>query len=85
MGNNCDNCRKLGQTILMLQKCLEEKNKELDALGYVWCDGICKDGTYRYTEGELTLEMLQRAQRQVKRMERRLRNQGIVASQQDQQ
>lgn len=76
MSDDCQNCEKLGKTILMLQKCLEEKNKELDALGYVWCDGGCRGGAYRYTSGRLTADMVERARRNVERMERRLRNQG---------
>jgi hypothetical protein len=35
------------------------RNKELDALHYVWCDGGCSSGTHRYDNENLTEEIEQ--------------------------
>lgn len=47
---------------------LHRKNLELDALHYVWCDGGCPGGTHRYTDDEITEEMVQLAERNTKRL-----------------
>lgn len=57
-----------GRTIKILQDCLHEKNLDLDAMGFIWCDGGCEGGVYRYNNKELTEEILQRAEKNVKRM-----------------
>jgi len=51
-----------------LHKDLERKNKKLDALLWVWCDGGCDGGVNRYTPKELTLEMVETAERNTKRL-----------------
>lgn len=51
-----------------MQLSLESKNKELDALHYVWCNGGCEDGVHRWTENNLTEELLQIAERNVRRL-----------------
>lgn len=49
---------------------LERKNKELDALHYVWCNGGCDGGMHRFTTSQspLTEELVQHAERNTKRM-----------------
>lgn len=54
--------------ITIFQKCLEEKNKELDALHYVWCNGGCKGGVHRYHKEPLTKELVERAKRNTNRL-----------------
>jgi hypothetical protein len=52
--------------ITHIQKILEEKNKMLDALHYVWCDGGCGGGVHRYKEmanTPLTEEIVKKAER----------------------
>jgi iron only hydrogenase large subunit-like protein len=51
--------------ITNMRKCLEEKNKMLDALHYVWCDGGCIGGIHRYNamkDVELTEEIVKKAE-----------------------
>lgn len=59
---------KQGETIKRLQDNLHEKNIALDAMGFVWCDGGCEGGIYRYNDKELTEELLIKAENNVKRM-----------------
>lgn len=47
---------------------LAEKNRELDALHYVWCDGGCRGGAHRYAEDSLTLDIVARAIRNTDRL-----------------
>lgn len=47
---------------------LQEKNLELDAMHYVWCDGGCEGGAHRWTEGEITEDLVARAERQARRL-----------------
>lgn len=49
-------------------ECLREKNVALDALHYVWCDGGCRDGVHRWTEGEITEEIVLAAERNARRL-----------------
>lgn len=45
-----------------------ERNLELDALHYVWCDGGCKGGVHRWSDGEVTEELVQLAERNTARL-----------------
>lgn len=45
-----------------------ERNIELDALHFVWCDGGCKGGVHRYNHGELTEDIVIAAERNAKRL-----------------
>jgi hypothetical protein len=47
---------------------LAEKNRELDALHYVWCSGGCEDGIHRHTDEELTPDIVGRAIRNTTRL-----------------
>lgn len=40
--------KALAAQVTALNNALNEKNKELDALHYVWCDGGCESGAHRY-------------------------------------
>jgi len=51
-----------------LEKCLHNKNVALDAMQWVWCDGGCKTGVNRYTPNDLTLEIVEAAERNTKRL-----------------
>lgn len=54
--------------IRRLQVCLEEKNRALDALHYVWCSGGCKSGTHRWTEQSITESVVEEAERNTRRL-----------------
>ena len=49
-------------------KTLKRKNRLLDALGMVWCDGGCNGGFNRYGDVELTEEMVSEVERNTKRL-----------------
>lgn len=56
------------QQIRIMQTALESKNKALDAMHYVWCDGGCHTGTHRWTEQTITEEIVQEAERNTRRL-----------------
>lgn len=59
---------RLKHEVSHTNKCLREKNLELDALHYVWSDNGRPNGMHRWIEGELTEDLVSRAELQVKRM-----------------
>lgn len=60
--------RELKRQVRRQQEALERKNKELDALHYVWCSGGCDGGVHRYTREELTREIVEEAIRNTTRL-----------------
>jgi hypothetical protein len=62
--------RAQAREIQRLNEVLAQKNLDLDALSFVWCDGGCPHGVHRYSETKLTLEMLERVERNTKRLRR---------------
>lgn len=54
--------------ITRLRECLEEKNKQLDMLHHVWCNGGCNSGIHRTSENTLTEEQILRAERYIFRL-----------------
>jgi len=53
---------------------LHQKNVVLDSLHHIWCNGGCDEGVHRYQDGEITEEMVQVAEKEVKRMRKWLEN-----------
>ncbi len=45
-----------------------QRNLELDALHYVWCDGGCPGGTHRWAKNDLTAETVRFAVRNTQRL-----------------
>lgn len=62
--------RRQAADIRQMQLVLERKNRELDALHYVWCDGGCYRGVHRWTNTLVTKEMVEAAERQARRLRR---------------
>lgn len=60
--------RNQARTITNLQETLVQKNIDLDALHFVWCSGGCPSGIHRSSDVRLTEEMIQRAERNTKRL-----------------
>jgi len=57
--------------ITIMRESLECKNRELDALHYVWCNGGCGGGVHRYDSMkgvELTEEIVKIAERNTQRL-----------------
>ena len=56
-------------TVTYMQTQLERRNRELDALHYVWCDGGCRGGVHRFGEHPpLTKELVEEAVRNTQRL-----------------
>lgn len=53
-------------------KALRERNLQLDAMHWVWCDGPCKGGIHRWTEAKLTEELVAEAERNTRRLRTKL-------------
>ncbi|MFA5071073.1 MAG: hypothetical protein WC511_01730 [Candidatus Pacearchaeota archaeon] len=66
MNHGCFMCRSHKATITEMQSVLERKNKELDALHFVWCSGGCKGGVHRYHKEEVTEELVTLAEKNVR-------------------
>jgi hypothetical protein len=61
--------RLQARELTALNEVLHQKNLELDAMHFVWCDGSCPGGVHRFTEGaQITEELIQRAERNVARL-----------------
>jgi len=54
----------------------EERNRELDALHYIWCDGGCQSGAHRYcgSPDDITEEVVAAAERNTLRLRRWFQN-----------
>ncbi len=62
---------KLRREDTIKREALERKNRELDSLHYVWCDGGCGGGVHRYDDkgpDGLTEDVVKTAIRNVNRM-----------------
>jgi hypothetical protein len=60
--------RSQAATIRATQVALERKNRELDALHLVWCDGGCRSGVHRWTDEKVTGELVETAERNTRRL-----------------
>lgn len=70
-----EKARKQARELAVACHAAERRNRELDALHYVWCDGGCDSGVHRYGEHPpLTKEIVEEAQRYVTRLTRRWNN-----------
>jgi hypothetical protein len=58
------------QNIREMQRVLERKNRELDALHLVWCDGGCSGGMHRWTDEIITGDLVATAERNTARLRR---------------
>jgi hypothetical protein len=54
--------------ITSLQEGNERRNRELDALHYVWCSGGCPGGVHRWTGEKITKELVEAAERNTRRL-----------------
>jgi hypothetical protein len=62
--------RRQAAQIRQMQLVLERKNRELDALHYVWCDGGCAGGVHRWDNTLITREIVEAAERNARRLRR---------------
>jgi hypothetical protein len=59
---------RLKAEVTRLQSCLADRNRQLDAMHWAWCSGGCATGMHRWTDVELTNELIQTAEYGVSRM-----------------
>jgi hypothetical protein len=64
----------LKEEVAYLQDRNRERNIELDALHYVWCDGTCEAGVHRWTDTPLTKELVEAAVSNTNRLIRKWNN-----------
>ena len=59
-----------------------DRNRALDALHYVWCDGGCKGGVHRYcgSPDDITEEVVQTVERQAERLRNWFKNRKAKSS-----
>lgn len=53
---------------------LLRKNRELDAVGFVWCSGGCEGGVFRYDDCTLAEDQVRLVERNTKRLREWLNN-----------
>jgi hypothetical protein len=68
---------RMKDTIRWMQEALVHKNRALDAMHWVWCDGGCPGGVHRYPDedgimrhAELTEATVREAERNTQRLRR---------------
>lgn len=59
---------KLKKEIAKKDQALREKNLALDAMHFVWCNGCCNNGTHRWTEQNITEEIVREAELNTQRL-----------------
>lgn len=59
---------ELKRQVRIQQESLERKNRELDSMHYVWCDGGCETGVHRWDKSEVTEEIVALAEKNVQRL-----------------
>jgi hypothetical protein len=69
-GREADLISKLRAQIRQMQVAAERRNRDLDALHLVWCDGGCSSGVHRWSDGKITEELVQAAERNTQRLRR---------------
>lgn len=71
MTSDAETIKGLRRQLRIAQDALVKKNRELDAMHYVWCDGACARGVNRWCDEErITEDLVQRAERNVRRLRR---------------
>lgn len=60
--------RAQAREITNLTERLAQRNKDLDAMHFVWCSGGCTRGVHRHSDVRLTEELIQIAERNTKRL-----------------
>lgn len=69
-GRDANLIATLRDNIRQQQLVLERKNREMDALHYVWCDGGCPRGVHRWDDALITRELVEAAERNTRRLRR---------------
>jgi hypothetical protein len=70
LGREREHVDRLKVNVRSMQESLERKNRQLDALHMVWCDGGCSSGVHRWSDALVTRELVETAERNTKRLRR---------------
>jgi hypothetical protein len=62
--------KDLRRIVTQLEYDLARKNRELDTMHYVWCDGGCSGGVHRWSDALVTRELVESAERNARRLRR---------------
>lgn len=65
-----DKIASLKYPVTLKDRALHARNVALDGMAWVWCDGGCHSGVFRFTDMKLTDEMLAMIQRNTSRLQR---------------
>lgn len=60
--------KELRRQVGFKDETLARKNRELDALHYVWCDGGCNGGVHRWEDAPMNEEIVADAERNTRRL-----------------
>lgn len=71
--------QRLQAEVKSLNAVLARKNRELDALHYVWCSGGCDGGVHRFVPGQVTEEVVAAAERNTRRLRSWIENSKLRA------
>lgn len=72
--------RTLKREIDQKDRALHARNVALDGMAWVWCDGGCKAGTGRFSDIEITEEMVRMIEANTKRLRTWLTNRNYRAN-----
>jgi len=65
---SCPECKELRRQLTIQREANHARNIEMDALHFVWCDGGCEGGVHRWTKKELTMEIVEAAEKNTRRL-----------------
>lgn len=66
--------KKLRRELTIAKENNALRNKQLDALHFVWCNGGCRGGVHRWSENNVTEELVLEAERNTARLRTWLKN-----------
>ncbi len=66
--------KKLRRELTIAKENNARRNKQLDALHFVWCNGGCSGGVHRWSENNVTEELVLEAERNTARLRTWLKN-----------
>jgi len=61
-------CKEQARQLTIMREVAEKRNRELDALHFVWCSGGCGKGAHRYSPDTVTRDVVMEAIRNTRRL-----------------
>lgn len=73
--SECNHCKdrqakieRQAKQLQVITESLKKKNRELDSLHFVWCSGGCQGGVHRWSEAQVTEELVELAEENTRRL-----------------